>query len=285
MSDRLVIHQQRQGPFRVYAAMPKTKTNSAKTEQSPNKVASLILDPWGDVLFILPSQNGERTARFQVNSNSLCLASPVFRAMLGSNSHFKEATALEARAKNPASPPVEITLADDDPNALALVLRIIHHQNNSLPKTLSEDQLYEVAIICDKYDLRHALMLWLDQSFPPSIREDGIVKAYKGLFMAYAFARPELFRQLSKQLILTCRPDMPAELVIDVDTDCETDSESDNYFMGSRPGPMVVDLKRFLPGHILGMSNENLFSSHSELYYYVELIRRANSGRCDSGGI
>jgi len=88
------------------------------------KVLGIQFDPDGDVILVIPSEALERTARFQVNSHSLCIASSVFRAMLGASARFKEGNAL--RNRDAGSPPIEITLGDDNPKALAVLLRIVH---------------------------------------------------------------------------------------------------------------------------------------------------------------
>ena len=107
-----------------------------------------VMDPGGDVILVVPFDQGKIS--FQVNSGMLCLASPVFRAMLRLNSNFKEASALHAFSSGSL---FEITLKEVNPKALAVVLRVIHMKYDSVPKSLDEDQLYEVAVVCDKYDM------------------------------------------------------------------------------------------------------------------------------------
>ena len=82
----------------------------------PNKVANIQFDPDGDVVLLLKNCKG--TARFQVNSSILCMSSPVFRAMLGTKSHFKEAQELASR--DPSTAPVGVNIEDDDPNVFLL---------------------------------------------------------------------------------------------------------------------------------------------------------------------
>lgn len=163
------------------------------------------------------------TARFQVNSSILCLASPIFRAMLGPNSPFKEAADLAANDishTNPLTIPLE-----DDANALAVILRILHLQFNSLPPnngTIDEEQLYNMAIICDKYEMQQALGYWYYQwrssiteeektsvdssSFPTEARGP------RWLFMAYAFGHNNLFTSISKDFILNSQVTSSGEL-------------------------------------------------------------------------
>ncbi|KAE9962923.1 hypothetical protein EG328_011923 [Venturia inaequalis] len=77
--------------------------------------------------------------RFRVSRNTLCMASPVWGAML--KGPFKEAS------QN------EITLSDDDdPEALLTVLRIAHLKTYEVSRSLDLHQLVKMATICDKYD-------------------------------------------------------------------------------------------------------------------------------------
>ncbi|RPB26214.1 hypothetical protein L211DRAFT_847372 [Terfezia boudieri ATCC MYA-4762] len=134
-------------------------------------------DPDGFVILVIPSK---------VNSHSLFLASSVFHAMFGANAPFKEGNSL--RNRDAGSLPIEIKLGDDDPKALAILLRLVHFQLNLVPRTLSGDQLYQLVIICDKYDLRQILG-WpcLDQWIPMGTQVGGEIAGDQWLFVAYVF--------------------------------------------------------------------------------------------------
>ncbi|KAF8441178.1 hypothetical protein BGX38DRAFT_1204090 [Terfezia claveryi] len=177
----------------------------------PDRVASLDFDLEGDILLTLPSTSG--IARFRVNSNILCIASPVFRAMLGGKSQFRERAALSARAST--SEPLELSLADDDPNALTVILRIIHLQYDWVPPSVNANQLYTIAVICDKYDMRQSLEVWLVKWISPLVQPSASpVSGGNWLFIAYAFGRKDLFSRLTKELILQCRSDDDGNLLM-----------------------------------------------------------------------
>ena len=170
------------------------------------KVANVQFDVDGDILLLLSSDEGN--IRFQVSSSALCLASPVFSAMVGVKGKFKESKSLQE--KKGGEPPLEITLSDDNPKALAVILRIIHHQHDSVPKSLAEENLWEIAILVDKYDLREATLPWTCLWAKPYLKLDGSPLASctyftgdKGIFLAYAFGNEVLFRSISKNIILT----------------------------------------------------------------------------------
>jgi len=210
-------------------------------------VSIIQFDPDGDVILVIPSEAQKRTARFQINSHSLCLASPVFRAMLGINASFKEGNAL--RNRNASSPPIDITLEDDEPRALAVLLRIVHHQYDWIPRTLNGNQLYQVAIVCDKYDMRGVLGLWLDQWIPLDTNCGGKIVGDQWLYIAYTFGRKALFTQLSKDLILTSTVDANGTLLAPSSTsDSAQSTSSFNHYIpssilgtcGARLGFLVV---------------------------------------------
>lgn len=180
---------------------------STSTEKKPT--CTIEFDPHGDVILVIPSVSG--LARLNINSHVLCLASPVFRAMLGVDSRFREREALLSRGgKN--LPPLEISLEDDDPNALAVVLRVLHLQTSWAPKSLQPERLYQIAILCDKYDLQDSLNYWLVQWIPAKF--EGTISVDKWLFIAYAFAKKEEFTALSEYLILHCKCDVSGNLKV-----------------------------------------------------------------------
>lgn len=168
------------------------------------RATNIQFDADGDTLLLLE----EGTVQFQVSSSVLCLASPVFHAMLGANGKFKESKSL--RERKDGEPPTEITLRDDNADALAVIFRILHHQHDSVPKSLSEENLWQIAILVDKYDLREATKLWVDLWIPHHFSDVGLPLALnsyfrddRGVFLAYAFCNEIMFESISKNIILT----------------------------------------------------------------------------------
>ncbi|KAF8444345.1 hypothetical protein BDZ91DRAFT_803794 [Kalaharituber pfeilii] len=165
-----------------------------------SKIVRISIDPEGDVTVAVPhSVEGsakQAIAKFLINSHILCVASPVFRAMLSENSSFKEATSLAARTS------IEIQLLDDNPNALAVILRAIHLQSDWVPDSLTTEQLYQVAVLCDKYDMRQSLELWL-RKWIPQRESEASTYPHKWLFISIAFARKQILSKVSRELILS----------------------------------------------------------------------------------
>lgn len=154
--------------------------------------------PYGDLILEVDSPVG--LARFKVVSAVLCLASPVFRAMLGPDSNFKEAC--ELRDAEASTEPYVIPLEDTDPRALAVILNAIHLRNDYVPQSISFANLYELAVICDKYDCAAAVTLWVF-IWIKSWKDLALQPGYeKWLFIAWTFKNEDVFASLSKKIIL-----------------------------------------------------------------------------------
>jgi BTB/POZ domain len=79
--------------------------------------------------------------RFAAVREILCLASPVFNAMLHPQGRWNDST-------HP-----EVAFPEDDPEAFEIALQIIHHRIPS--RELDFDQLLSLSVLSDKYDLAH----------------------------------------------------------------------------------------------------------------------------------
>ena len=95
---------------------------------------SAVLDPSGDLRLSTDAQV------FVVSSKVMCLASPVWRATFDPQRPW---------AKQPSG---VYDMAEDDANALLIVLQIAHLQFSDLPDALVVyDHLLQLAVLCDKY--------------------------------------------------------------------------------------------------------------------------------------
>lgn len=112
--------------------------------------SSGTFDPHGDLRLVV----GHDKAESLVCSRSLARASPVFRNML--YGRFSEAM--------PARGEWRVELPEDDPNALCFLFNIIHGRfdriANGIGAVYADRDIYEVAILTDKYDLTHMLRPW-----------------------------------------------------------------------------------------------------------------------------
>lgn len=168
---------------------------NSKPEKRP--IAAVDIAPDGDLILEVDTPAG--LARFRVVSAALCLSSPVFRAMLGPNSNFKEACELR---KSKSAEPHVISLDDDYPQALAVVLHVLHLRNDKVPQKITFDNLYELAVICDKYDCAVAMSLWISiwvRQWSDLSLDSGYER---WLFIAWAFGIEDVFTKLSKKIIM-----------------------------------------------------------------------------------
>lgn len=95
---------------------------------------SIVLDPSGDLRLCTD------TEAFVVSSKVMCLASPVWRAMVDPQGRWaKQASGV-------------CQLPEDNANALLILLRIAHLQSSELPDALVVyEDLLQLAVLCDKY--------------------------------------------------------------------------------------------------------------------------------------
>lgn len=134
-------------------------------------------DPDGDVVLILlnrdegqdaedkdaqsidQADNGNEPAVIQmrVSSGHLILVSPVFKRLLKGG--FAESHSL-----NSASP-AKITLPEDDPEALQILLNIIHGHMRKVPRDMKFGTLLQISILIDEYCLREVAELFTDMWF------------------------------------------------------------------------------------------------------------------------
>ncbi|KAK8080121.1 hypothetical protein PG997_007939 [Apiospora hydei] len=100
----------------------------------------------GDVVLVVGE---EKKVRLKVNSQNLSCASKVFRTMFGPN--WSEGQGLSKES------PKEVELVEDDADAMYAICCVIHHRNDLAPKAISPQQVLQIAIAADKYDLSVAL--------------------------------------------------------------------------------------------------------------------------------
>ncbi len=151
---------------------------------------TVYVDPSGDIKLLV--QAGEDQKTFVVSSKALCLASPVWRAMLDSKSRFKEASPSTG----------EVFLEDDDSEALWILLNIAHFRFLEVPQSLEYDQLLRVSILCDKYDIVTLVRPWLPK-WIRGLKHLSCCAGYEEwLFIAWVFGDTSTFERIAYGLVL-----------------------------------------------------------------------------------
>lgn len=134
---------------------------------SPAQGAKLALTPSTELV----PYPGPTPIRMLVSSKHLFLASPVFENLLRSHSLLSPETSNSGTpssaashsssnsnaSTNPFFVPRELELPDDDPEAFAILLGILHNKLKQTPKVVNLAQLGAIAILVDKYALHEAV--------------------------------------------------------------------------------------------------------------------------------
>jgi BTB/POZ domain len=136
-------------------------------------------DPDGDVALILLNRVGDLDAKgkdaqntdqaenwahldinypaviqMRVSSGHLILVSPVFKRLLKGG--FAECHTLTSAGT------AEISLPDDDPQAMQILLNIIHGHTRKVPREIKFDTLTQISILIDKYCLHEVVEVFTD---------------------------------------------------------------------------------------------------------------------------
>jgi hypothetical protein len=138
------------------------------------------ISPDGDVILIL----GEEKVRLRVQSQCLRSASKSFGVMFGSD--WREGQNLSKAS------PTEVLLVEDDKDAMWTICCIIHHRNDLVPSHLTAEEIFQIAIMVDKYNLRIALIYASVEWLKPQVNAS---RVDKGLLLAAAFLfdAPDMF--------------------------------------------------------------------------------------------
>lgn len=135
------------------------------------------------------------SVRYLVSSRHLCLASPVFRAMM-------EGPWLETPGTS--SEPRRIMAVEWDPDALLIVLRVIHGQHRSVPRRVPIAQLREIALIVDYYKCHEAVEVF-GSFWVPAIEKGCPTTSAEGallyFFIASVFREEQLFEKAATAIL------------------------------------------------------------------------------------
>jgi hypothetical protein len=194
-----------------------------------------------DMEVVLEASEAKATAfslHCRVSSQQLCAGSPVFSAMLGPNSSFREATQLRASKSRPQSSEdlYQLKVSDHDPAALAAVFHILHATTTCLPDSIPFDGLVELAIICDYYDCAAVVQPWADRwmdQWKPFTEKPGY-EAW--LFVAWVFGNASICKALARKFL--------RQGII---------KDGDFKIMAHDDPPLIQELPRGIPDSIRGI--------------------------------
>jgi hypothetical protein len=162
--------------------------DSHQMEDEPkDNESTVILHDLGDSIVLII---GNKKSRLQVSRGILSILSPVFKAML--NGKFREA----------APTTTEISLPDDDPEAMRVMLLIAHLKFKDLPETLLLHELFEVAVVCDKYDMADVFKPFFDKYSKQSLDKAQKVGSEEWVHIAWTFNLEHVLRKVIGTLAL-----------------------------------------------------------------------------------
>ena len=133
-----------------------------------------------------------------VSSVVLCNTSDVFRAML--NSQWAEGQSLQ---KDNTAAPAQIKLLDDSADSIAVFCAALHQRNDLIKDSITADEIYDVAMLADKYDcttaLKHTATSWFNSFSDQQIQQAPVSMA----LAAYRFDHAEAFGRITNVLVKT----------------------------------------------------------------------------------
>ena len=145
-----------------------------------------------------------------VSRKALSLSSPVFRAMLGKDSKFQETVNQVVDSDGVQT----IAFPDDNFLAMVTISRIIHLQSDQVAQNVSFSQLQQIAILCDKYDLKRCLGPWIDIWTKPYL-DSYATEGFEGwLFMSRVFRYSGLFKDMTRHIVLFSKISETGEHII-----------------------------------------------------------------------
>ncbi|KAM3421047.1 hypothetical protein BST61_g1465 [Cercospora zeina] len=143
--------------------MPDLQLNTATTQQAPGMIVDICSD--GDTVLIVQGIAGvSQSVGIRVSSRAITTASPVFRRILAPSSSLAPPTPSPGTEEQ--REPRQIHLANDDGDALFLLLNILHLRNDALPTRIQPDLLLRFVATCARYECivaaGRAASQWLD---------------------------------------------------------------------------------------------------------------------------
>lgn len=184
--------------------------NDPQPQQPPAKVASTLIetkiDPDGDLTLRVGGQTGKPVQSFRVCASALRRSSQVWKKMLFGP--FKES--------KPACGPWLVDLPEDNPDALKILLHIVHANFQLVPSKPSLDELYGTFVLANKYDMISVLMPWarawvkVVQSFGTPSDGRSIASL---MYIAWEMGQIGLQKEMMEHLVLHSSVDKDGRMV------------------------------------------------------------------------
>lgn len=161
-------------------------------------MSNFIIDGDGDLAVKVTDTGAREVATFLVSRKALTVASTVLRAMLGKDSPFMES----ASTVGPGI--ATVNFRDDAIHAVNTWFLIIHSKNDSVRHAIEPTKLYEIALLCDKYNLTESLGLWTEQWMRAPAPVIARIGALRTIYIACVFRdRRVLIKATRSRIVYT----------------------------------------------------------------------------------
>ncbi|KAJ8110188.1 hypothetical protein ONZ43_g5938 [Nemania bipapillata] len=181
-----------------------------ETESGPED-STTIFHPDADLKVIVRSPN-DNIAIYMGCASALACASPIWRSMLYHNAaHARD---VKDETKRDQTQSMELK---GDPEAIALLFRIIHYDFSHVPKKPTLDHLFELGKSACQYNCTHILYPWACQwtsQLANFVAEaDCYSECHKALYVAWTFGELKLYRDMADVLIISAKKDLSGKVV------------------------------------------------------------------------
>jgi hypothetical protein len=183
---------------------------------------------------------------FNVCSAHLIASSSFFRALFAPGRFF-EGIGFHKHCSSNKMHPFSVSLRDDDPAALELVLWMMHNEHDILPNSIPFDYLVSLAEVANKYDASHIARRNVESRWFPKCIETVLTREnyLDALFVAWVFKLGEHFKVITFALIIVMHK--PGEMKasfgrIPTRMLCNCSTHTPNQYRSYRPALPVIYL-------------------------------------------
>ncbi|GKT51229.1 uncharacterized protein ColSpa_11410 [Colletotrichum spaethianum] len=146
----------------------------------------------------------ETGIKFLLSSRHLILASRYFNAKL--NGTWKEAT------PHPIDKRYHLEASDWDPDALLIMMQVIHGRMRSVPRRVDCEMLAKIAVLVDYYDCHEAMevicSIWID-ALKDQLPSECSRELVLWILITHIFQRDDIFPQVTKTAVLESQGPIP----------------------------------------------------------------------------
>lgn len=194
----------------VSSALPETRVHSIPalrnqrpamgSETRPPEPEITYFDRNGDTRLLLDPENEPRV--FVVSYKAVSAVCDAWDRMLSPDGPFKE-----------ANQDGSVSLSDDDPEGLTIILNIAHLHFNRVPHRLNFRKLLSVAVLTEKYGTTKIVRPWY-RGWMKGTRKLAKRAGYEEwLWIAWAFGEDDTFERVAKSLVMKVSVDEQGQCV------------------------------------------------------------------------